>query len=80
MEQIDTRNREDPIPLNLERLLTIDQLHAITSFENFGWSLWFVRRKHMEPLVVMKYTDGSTIVVDEDGTMIKNHGYTFRES
>ena len=63
------RNREDPIPDNLEEILSEFQLMALHRIQGFGWDLRFVRRPaFQEPIPVVFSADGSKIgVLEEDG-------------
>ena len=63
------RDREDPIPDNLEKILSEFQLLALHRIEGFGWELRFVRRPPFQaPTVVVFSADGNKIgVLEEDG-------------
>lgn len=77
----DDRGKEEAVPMKLERWLSLDQLITIQQYSNYGWDLWFVRRYKVDkPMVVLKnVVNDSTAILDRDGDVIHNHGYTFRE-
>lgn len=66
----DRRNKQEPIPSNLDFLLNDKQKESIEELITIGWQLWFVRRPRFQPvtpvLVDRKY--GTILMVDEDGS------------
>jgi hypothetical protein len=63
------RDREKPIPDNLEKILSEFQMMALRRIEGFGWELRFVRRPSFQtPTPVVFSADGAKIgVLEEDG-------------
>ena len=63
------RDREAPIPDNLDEILSEFQLMALRRIEGFGWELRFVRRPPFQtPTPVVFSADGNKIgVLEEDG-------------
>ncbi len=63
------RDREEPIPDNLQEILSEFQLMALHRIEGFGWKLRFVRRPTFQtPTAVVFSADGTKIgVLEEDG-------------
>jgi hypothetical protein len=63
------RTGKDPIPKNLERLLSDTQVLALHQIENFGWHLEFMRRPlFQDPVAVVVNADRTQIgVLEEDG-------------
>ena len=59
----------EPVPANLEELLTDSQRAALRRIENFGWQIKFIRRPRFQPpLVVVENTTGMNVgVLEEDG-------------
>lgn len=58
------RDREEPIPDNLEEILSEFQLIALHRIEGFGWELRFLRRPAFQaPIPVIFSTDGTKIGV-----------------
>ena len=76
----DKRNKQDPIPKNLDQILNDLQKMAINQLEFLGWRLWFVRRPLFQTVlpVLVNTTNNLTAVVGENGSLIKDHGMTFR--
>ncbi len=70
----DKRNRQKPIPDNVEEYLNDDQMMALNQIEGFGWRLEFIRRPlFQEPTPVLFGPDNEQIgVLLEDGTIDKN--------
>ena len=63
------RDRADPIPDNLDEILSEFQFMALRRIEGFGWELRFVRRPAFQEVIpVIFSSDGSKIgVLEEDG-------------
>lgn len=76
------RNTLEPIPDDLETLLTPAQMTTLQKVESFGWKLFFVRRPLFQNVVaVIKCPDGencTTAILEEDGTLNKNHDLVIR--
>ena len=77
------RKTQPPIPNNLADMLSELQLLTIRRVEDFGGSLWFVRRplfQEVVPVVNCSLNHGAeTAVVEPDGSLTKNHGLVIRE-
>ena len=57
-----------PVPGDLDGRLTVDQRLELRKWENFGWSVAFVRRPlFQEVTVVLRNGDGSQIGILESG-------------
>ena len=71
---------EDPIPVNLNEFLTIEQRIALNNIASFGWDLYFIRRPlFQEPIVIIRrMPDGDYKQIEPDGTIIKPN-ITIRE-
>ncbi len=71
--QKEKRNKQKPIPNNLNDYLNEDQLVALRQIESFGWRLEFVRRPlFQDPIpVVFGPTNGQNGILLEDGTIDK---------
>jgi len=78
---IDTRNTEDPIPHNWSRRLTDLQVLTINRYESYGWDLWFIRRPRGQDWipVLRNLSTGETVVVDEEGELVSDHGLIVRD-
>jgi len=73
------RERQPPIPDNLEEILNQAQLSIIKKLEQLNWKLWFVRRNVLYPVMaVMMGPNNVTAVLEEDGMPNINHGLQFR--
>ena len=73
------RERQAPIPDNLEEILNKAQLSIIHKLERLNWRLWFVRRSVLHPVMaVMMGPNNVTAVLEEDGMPNINHGLQFR--
>lgn len=77
------RAKQLPIPDNYKEILTNFQLLAIKHIESFGGELWFIRRPLFQDVVpVVKFTKDENCevaVIDEDGSLNKEHGLIIRE-
>ena len=75
------RDRENPIPDNLEEILSEFQIMALHRVEGFGWELRFVRRPTFQvPTVVVFSADGTKIgVLEEDGRINMEPDITLRK-
>lgn len=75
------REKQPPIPDNLEEILNAEQMLALRQVENFGWHLEFVRRPLFQEVVpVVMGPGGKPIgVLEADGTVNKNPDITLRE-
>jgi len=78
---IDTRNTEEPIPHNWSRRLTDLQVLTINRYESYGWDLWFIRRPRGQDWipVLRNLSTGETVVVDEEGELVSDHGLIVRD-
>jgi len=75
----DRRERQPPIPDNLEEILNKAQLSIIKKLEQLNWQLWFVRRSVLHPVMaVMRGPNDITAVLEDDGMPNINHGLQFR--
>ena len=76
----DKRTGQSPVPANLDQYLNQMQLAMLKKMEDFGWHLWFVRRPLFQATVavVANPANTDTAVLEEDGTMNKNHGLIIR--
>ena len=75
----DRRERQPPIPDNLEDILNKAQLSIIGKLEKLNWRLWFVRRSVLHPVMaVMMGPNNVTAILEEDGMPNVNHGLQFR--
>jgi hypothetical protein len=65
----DKRTGEQPVPDNLQEVLSEFQLLALHRIEGFGWELRFVRRPLFQAAIpVVVNSDGTSIgVLEEDG-------------
>ena len=68
------RNKQKPIPDNVEEYLNDDQMMALNQIEGFGWRLEFIRRPlFQEPTPVLFGPDNSQVgILLEDGTIDKS--------
>lgn len=78
------RAKQIPIPDNWEEILTKFQILTIRNIERFfGGKLWFVRRAFFQDIVpVVKFVEGKSYavaVVEEDGTLKKEHSLIIRD-
>jgi len=65
----ENRNKNKPIPDDLENILNPLQLITLRNAENEGWELCFVRREGLEvPVPVIRGADRKAIaVIEKDG-------------
>ena len=75
------RNRQKPIPDNVEDYLNDDQMMALSQIENYGWRLEFIRRPlFQEPTPVLFGPNNDQIgILREDGTIDKNPDIQIRK-
>ena len=74
------RKNKEPVPDNLEKVLTNRQLTSLNQHESQGWFLWFVRRPPEKPPIpfLMDAEMKSVAILEEDGTLNRDHGLSFR--
>ncbi len=61
------RNDEAPIPADLEKTLSLEQMMTLRQIENFGWQVAFVRRPlFQESVVVVANSNNQKFGVLED--------------
>jgi len=74
------RGRLSPIPSNLDQILNKLQLATLHRLEEFGWHLWFVRRPLFQTVIaiVVDTVHNVTALLEEDGSMVIEHGVVFR--
>ena len=65
----DARNRQPPVPENLDEYLNDAQKQALEQLKQLDWYVKFVRRPpHKEPTIVLYNNDGYSIgILEEDG-------------
>ena len=70
----DKRNRQKPVPSNIDEFLSEEQKMALNKIEGYGWRLEFIRRPlFQEPTVVVFGPDNGQIgVLQKDGTIERN--------
>lgn len=75
------RDREAPVPDNLEDILSEFQLMALRRIKSFGWELLFVRRVPFHAAVpVIVNDDGNKVgVLEEDGRINMEPDIKIRE-
>lgn len=76
----DKRKTQEPVPGNLEQVLNALQIATLNKIEDFGWHLWFVRRPLFQPVLPVVTDAGHTMtaVLEDDGSINKEHGMMFR--
>ena len=81
MHPNDRRKPDHPDAVALRAGLTPAQVSAITTLEQFGWTLRFVRRPlFRDPVPVLFDKTGSRwLVVDGDGGLDENPGFELRD-
>ncbi|MGB2255752.1 MAG: hypothetical protein ACPH56_12035 [Spongiibacter marinus] len=76
------RQTQAPIPDNVEELLSELQLLTIRRVEDFGGSLWFVRRPLFQDVVPVvncsPNNSADAAVVELDGSLNTSHGLLIR--
>ncbi len=77
----DKRNKQKPIPNNIDDFLNEDQLIALRQIESFGWHLEFIRRPLFEDPVPVVFgpQNGQIGVLKEDGTIDKSPNILVRK-
>lgn len=80
MEQ-EKRDKQPPIPPNLERYLNEDQMAALEKIQQFGCVLKFVRRPVFQKTIpVLVGPDGETMgVLEESGSILWEPNIDFRK-
>jgi hypothetical protein len=75
------RGSEKESAARLRTLLNEDQLMTLVELEQFGWSLKFVRRPMFQPSipVVIDADRKRYAVLEADGTLNENPGFTIRD-
>ena len=83
-EKDDHRLSKSPIPDNLNEILTQEQMLSIRKIENYGGSLWFVRRPLFgDVMPIVRFTknkEAQTAIVEADGSLNRNHGLDIRDN
>lgn len=76
----DKRNKQKPVPGNIDAFLTEEQKMALNKIEGYGWRLEFIRRPlFQEPTVVVFGPDNGQIgVLQKDGTIERNPDLALR--
>jgi hypothetical protein len=75
----DRRERQPPVPDNLEEILNKAQMSIMQKLQQLNWKLWFVRRSVLHPVMaVMMGPNNVTAILEEDGMPNINHGLQFR--
>lgn len=79
--QKEKRNKQKPIPSNLNDYLNEEQMLALRQIENYGWHLEFIRRPlFQDPTPVVFGPDNGQIgILLSDGTIDKNPGIIVRQ-
>jgi hypothetical protein len=75
------RGSEKESAARLRTLLNDDQLMTLVELDQFGWSLKFVRRPMFQPSipVVIDADRKRYAVLEADGTLNENPGFTIRD-
>ena len=75
------RDKQPPIPDNLDQILNDLQLLALKKVEEFGWKLKFVRRPLFQDAIpVVESPDGHQVgVLEEGGTINTKPDFTIRD-
>ena len=76
----DRRDRQDPVPGHLERILNKLQMTTLLQLESMGWKLWFVRRPLFQPVMPVLFDPSMnfTAIIEESGESNADHGLVFR--
>ena len=76
----DRRAGEQPIPDNLEKVLSKPQMTKLLQLESMGWRLWFVRRPLFQAVLPVLYdpTNSFTGVIEDTGACSVDHNLKFR--
>jgi len=79
----DKRTKQDPIPANYREMLTSAQLLTLDKIESFGGELWFIRHPLFQDIIPVvrcsKTEDCKTAIIEEDGSLNKEHGLVIRD-
>jgi hypothetical protein len=76
----DKRNKQKPIPHNINDFLNEDQLIALRQIESYGWHLEFIRRPlFADPTPVVFSPTGQIGILREDGSIDKNANILVRK-
>ena len=74
------RINKDPVPADLQNVLTSSQMTTLTELESLEWFLLFVRRLPGEPAIpfLIDASLSSVAVIDKDGEIKREHGLPYR--
>lgn len=74
------RRIANPVPADLELVLTQPQMNALDQLENADWFLWFVRRPMSNPAVpvLIDPSNSFTAMLAEDGVIVEDGGIAYR--
>ena len=73
------REKQVPIPEDLNHILNQTQLVILNELKKLDWQLLFVRRSVYQPvLAVIQAPNGFTAILEDDGIPNVNHGMEFR--
>ena len=74
------RNKQPPVPVNYESLLTDQQRESIETLINYGWEIMFIRRAHPDFIITICHfpETGETSLIEKDGTINSSHGLKIR--
>ena len=74
------RKNNDPVPADLEQVLTEAQLTTLARLESMDWFLLFVRRPSKQSPVPFLIDSElrSTAVIEDDGSLNRDHGLSDR--
>lgn len=75
------RDKQAPIPDNLDQYLNEEQLYALEKIDQFGCKLKFVRRPVFQKTVpVLVGPDGETMgIIEENGCIVWDPNIDFRK-
>ena len=75
------RNGDNPLPDNLEEMLSEAQRRTLPGIKFAGWEPQFLRKKAFQPptLVMQNSNDGRIGLMDEDGRFTIQDGIKVRE-
>ena len=73
------REKQVPIPEDLDHILNQTQLLILNELQKLDWQLLFVRRSlYQQVLAVMLAPNGSIAILEDDGIPNVNHDMEFR--